>query len=235
MLPRISPDYLPGPGGHKSFKLVWEESKELPAGFTKKTVGFPRVGNNCALCHTGTWRSKPDETPHVVIGAPSHTTDVQGLLRFLAKCGQDSRFNATTILGEIDRERMDTWNQAAADQANEAVKKLGIIRPNMAKQAGYQSPPLDGLRMRAPYLHNGSVPSLRDLLEPPDKRTRAFYRDYDVYDPVNVGFITSGPEAERAGWLLDTRRRGNGNAGHTYGTRLPEDEKAALVEFLKTL
>src|SRR4030095_2999236 len=104
VLPRIFPDYLPGPGGYKAFGLVWEDGKELPSGFTKKTVGFPRVANNCAICHTGTWRSKPDDTPHVVVGAPSHTTDVQGLLRFLAKCGQDSRFNASTLLGEMGQE-----------------------------------------------------------------------------------------------------------------------------------
>ena len=42
---------LPGPGGYKSFGLVWEEGKELPAGFSKKVVGFPRVANNCAICH----------------------------------------------------------------------------------------------------------------------------------------------------------------------------------------
>src|ERR1051325_3657651 len=104
VLPRIFPDLLPGPGGYKSFGLVWEEGKELPSGFSKKVIGFPRVANNCAICHTGTWRTKEDETPHVVVAAPSHTTDVQGLLRFLTKCGQDPRFNATTILAEIDRE-----------------------------------------------------------------------------------------------------------------------------------
>ena len=104
VLPRIFPDYLPGSGGYKSFGLVWEEGKEMPVGFTKKVVGFPRVANNCAICHVGTWRSKEDETPHVVVAAPAHTVDIQSLLRFLAKCGQDPRFNAATILAEVDRE-----------------------------------------------------------------------------------------------------------------------------------
>ena len=48
---------------------------------------------------------------------------------------------------------------------------------------------LDGIWARAPYLHNGSVPNLRELLEPPPKRTKLFYRGYDAYDPDNVGFI----------------------------------------------
>jgi hypothetical protein len=103
----------------------------------------------------------------------------------------------------------------------------------MVKNHGYCSPPLDGLWMRAPYLHNGSVPTLRDLLEP--TRPATFYRGYDVFDPVNVGFISSGPEAEHAGWRVDVTVRGNGNLGHVYGTDLTGPEKSALLEYLKTL
>jgi hypothetical protein len=51
---------------------------------------------------------------------------------------------------------------------------------------------------------------------------------------VNVGFITQGPEAERAGWKLDVTERGNGNQGHTYGTELSATDKLMLVEYLKT-
>lgn len=105
----------------------------------------------------------------------------------------------------------------------------------MVKNSGYQSPPLDGLWLRAPYLHHGAVPNLRELLEPEEKRSKVFYRGYDVYDPVNVGFQTSGPEAERFGWKLDTSERGNGNQGHIYGSGLKEEEKRAILEYLKTL
>src|SRR5690349_9026508 len=104
VLPRVFPDKLPGPGGYKAFGLVWEEGKEMPVGFTKRVIGFPRVANNCAICHVGTWRSKEDETPTVVATAPAHTTDVQGLLRFLTNCGLDPRFTASNLLAEIDRE-----------------------------------------------------------------------------------------------------------------------------------
>jgi len=134
-----------------------------------------------------------------------------------------------------DRERLDTWTKAAADQANEVVKSLGINRPNMVKNQGYCSPPLDGLWMRAPYLHNGSVPTLRDLLEPVEKRTKVFYVGYDVYDPVNGGFVTRGPQAERKGWKHDVNVRGDGNQGHNYGTGLTDVEKISLVEYMKTL
>jgi hypothetical protein len=76
-------------------------------------------------------------------------------------------------LAEIgtDLERVKTWTQAAADEANRRVKDMGIDRPNMVKQEGYQSPPLDGVWLRAPYLHNGSVPNMRELLERPEQRS----------------------------------------------------------------
>jgi len=95
--------------------------------------------------------------------------------------------------------------------------------------------PLDGLWLRAPYLHNGSVPSLWDLLEIPEKRPQLFYRGYDVYDPQKVGFIAAGSEAERAGSRHETSIAGNGNGGHLYGTALSPAEKEALIEYLKTL
>jgi mono/diheme cytochrome c family protein len=105
------------------------------------------------------------------------------------------------------------------------------------KTGGYANQPLDGLWLRAPYLHNGSVPSLRALLEPADRRPAVFYIGYDVYDFDNVGFVSTGPAAERSGWRFDTQVQGNGNGGHegaAYGTQLPPHLKAALIEYLKT-
>ena len=102
------------------------------------------------------------------------------------------------------------------------------------KTNGYVNGPLDGVWLRAPYLHNGSVPTLRALLFPGTRPSR-FFRAYDVYDWGNIGFVAVGPEAEREGVLFDTTLVGNSNAGHTYGAELREDEKNALLEYLKTL
>ncbi|MDQ3621900.1 MAG: hypothetical protein M3463_05335 [Verrucomicrobiota bacterium] len=136
-----------------------------------------------------------------------------------------------------DIERMKTWNKQAAEEANRRVQQMGINRPPMVEldPYGYVSPPLDGLWLRAPYLHNGSVPNLRELLEPVEKRSKIFYFGYDVYDPVNVGFVTSGPTAERVGFKHDTSLRGESNIGHLYGTDLPPEQKEALLEYMKTL
>ena len=77
-------------------------------------------------------------------------------------------------------------------------------------------PPLLGIRASAPYLHNGSVPTLRALLDPAEKRPARF--------PLGA-----------AGFVLDTRVPGNRNIGHDFGTRLSAREKSDLVAFLETL
>jgi mono/diheme cytochrome c family protein len=133
-----------------------------------------------------------------------------------------------------DPERLHSFTEALAREMN----KIGEGQPwrfrHFRKTNGYANMPLDGLWLRAPYLHNGSVPTLRALLFP-EERLTAFYRGYDVYDWKHVGFVVSGPEAEREGVLFDTRQRGNGNGGHLYGTTRSRDEKEALLEYLKTL
>src|SRR3546814_7432400 len=75
--------------------------------------------------------------------------------------------------------------------------------------------PLDGIGLRAPYLHNGSVPTLRDLLKPAAARPKAFWRGDDVYDPHNVGFVSNVPAREGVEFFrYDTTVPGNSNAGH---------------------
>lgn len=419
VLPRMFPDLLPGPGGYQSFGLAWENGQELPVGFTKRTVGFARVGNNCALCHVATYRLSAEESPRLAVGAPAHTFDTQGMVSFLTNAAADARFNSAAVLREIDQvydlgvferalyrfllipftrkalleqreriawahrpnrsawgpgrddsfnlpkfmlagmaiddthgpsdfgstwnlskrrgpglnlnwtgespdvrtvlvdssvglgarpgdrfeadmarldrflgglappkwpyadgphavdvdaaargrsiferacaechepgrprcnkvipigevgtepERLAVWTQAAADATNRVINEdLGARRPDLVKNDGYLASPLDGAWIRAPYLHNGSVPSLRALLQPPAERPAVFHRGYDVYDPVDVGFQSRGPEAERRGRKHDVRERGNSNAGHLYGTELDEKEKEALLQYMKTL
>ena len=94
----------------------------------------------------------------------------------------------------------------------------------------YKARPLNGIWATAPYLHNGSVPNLRQLLEEPENRVKEFKVGSREFDPVNVGQVTDeGPST------LDTAIEGNSNSGHDYGTTLTEDEKWALVEYMKSL
>src|SRR5258708_7391175 len=76
VLPRIFPEYQPYPGGYVAFGMTWEEGKEMPAGFSKKTVGYVRVAANCALCHAASYRSTPDATPEVVAAVPGRAGDL---------------------------------------------------------------------------------------------------------------------------------------------------------------
>jgi hypothetical protein len=412
VLPRMFPEYLPGPGGYASLGVAWEEGSELPIGFTKKTVGFPRVSNTCAVCHTASYRGSPEAPPVFVIAGPAHTNNIQGFFSFLSKVARDPRFNPDNLLAEIglvtdlswidrllyrfliipltrqalvernfdwmsredmapwgpgrddamnltkyfmlnmpedgtygptdcpsiwnlnkyqpeegmrlnwdgatydarsvitdsalgivakpqaefaahmdwlveylgslppppypfpldqalaatghglfdaqcarchasertgksvrveevgtDRNRIASWNKEAAIAANRTATELGAERRGMVEEPldGYIAVHLDGIWLRAPYLHNGSVPTLRDLLTPAASRPAVFYRGYDVYDPKDVGFVTQGEAAEREGARFEVHRRGNGNQGHEFGVDLNGDEKDALIEYLKTL
>jgi cytochrome c5 len=96
----------------------------------------------------------------------------------------------------------------------------------------YKARPLNGIWATAPYLHNGSVPNLWQLLQPADKRVKEFYVGSREVDPVNVGLDTA---PYPGGFKFDTTLPSNSNAGHTYGTTLTDDQKWALIEYIKTL
>jgi mono/diheme cytochrome c family protein len=421
VLPRIFPEYLPTPGGYASIGIIATGGHEMPIGFSKVDIGVPRVGLNCAFCHTATVRATPTDAPVVYPGAPAHQTGAEEYVRFLAAAASDPRFTADTILGEIaknvtlslpdrllyrfvlipdtrrallrladkeattarpgwgrgrtdlvsrakfailrhpadatigtadamplwhlmgreehgylwdrsstslrdvvrsaaviegasmrwmdtdtevwdrnearqgsslrrvleylsdltppkypfavdsalaasgamtfaaqcaechdangararsvipiseigtDRSRLDAWTARSAEAFNAFGEghdwKFSSFR---APPAGYVAPPLDGAWLNAPYLHNGSVPTLSDLLEPQADRPTRFWRGYDVYDQTRAGFVSDGPDAQRLGTLFDVTQPGNGNSGHTYGTTLSANDKRALIEYLKT-
>ncbi len=138
-----------------------------------------------------------------------------------------------------DRHRLDSFTRALALNLGTVYAGYGDERfSHFRKTNGYANMPLDGIWLRAPYLHNGSVPTLRDLLEPSSNRPRTFYRGYDVYDPENIGFVSDvSSEGARRHFLLDTSTPGNSNHGHegpAYGTALSADDKRSLLEYLKT-
>ena len=134
---------------------------------------------------------------------------------------------------QTDPQRLESFTAALSVRMNTIGEGKPWRFTHFTKTNGYANMPLDGLWLRAPYLHNGSVPTLRALLNP-SERPVEFYRAYDVYDWTNVGFVSSGAAAEREGVRFNTRDRGNGNAGHVYGASLDPASKTALLEYLKT-
>jgi cytochrome c5 len=111
-------------------------------------------------------------------------------------------------------------------------------------QAGYYAPPLDGIWATAPYFHNGSVPQLAQVIDStarPTYWTRTF--DPSAYDVASMGWtftaLPSGQDAQsdpnQKKLIYDTTKLGYSSAGHTYGDALTSDDRAAVVEYLKTL
>jgi hypothetical protein len=102
--------------------------------------------------------------------------------------------------------------------------------------AAYESRVLRGIWATAPYLHNGSVPNLWELLTPAAQRRSVFMVGSRVFDPKNVGYATDRSPFENGTFVTDPQNaNGNGNRGHEYGTDLSPDERWAIIEYLKTL
>ncbi|HKO52356.1 MAG TPA: hypothetical protein VJV79_31830 [Polyangiaceae bacterium] len=105
-----------------------------------------------------------------------------------------------------------------------------------ADPGGYLCGPLDGIWARAPYLHNGAVPNIAELLKPPADRVKVFYRGNRHYDEAQLGFVVDQPrEGTRPLFKYDTSLTGNSNAGHDYGTNLDAAQRSDLIAYLKTL
>jgi hypothetical protein len=123
---------------------------------------------------------------------------------------------------------------------------FGEDYPVNLEKVGYQAPPLDGIWATAPYLHNGSVPTLAALLNSPDRPAR-FRRPpstgFEHYDTVNVGWksdvVSDLPSPalppHEARFIYDTARFGLGNGGHTFGDTLNDQERFDVIEYLKAL
>jgi hypothetical protein len=125
----------------------------------------------------------------------------------------------------------------------EALKLHGYREypPPHPPEHSYKAAPRDGIWAEPPYMHNGSVPNLYEMLIPAKERTKKFYVGQD-FDPVKVGVDTSG---ESGKFLLDTTLLGNSNAGHSFengplgngviGPLLNDEQRWELVEYLKSI
>ncbi len=111
------------------------------------------------------------------------------------------------------------------------LKELAEGAPDLSS---YKARPLDGIWATGPFLHNGSVPSLAELLKRPADRVAQFCVGSDLYDVRNIGYVSTTPCGPRQ-FLFDTRLHGNSNSGHAYGVNLSNEEKENLLEYLKTL
>ncbi len=105
-------------------------------------------------------------------------------------------------------------------------------KPEHQTDLVYKTRPINGVWASAPYLHNGSVPTIYDLLLPATQRPVTFYVGNIALDVVKVGYLTTETPNTT---LFDTRLRGNSNTGHEYGTQLSDGQRWDLVEYIKSL
>ena len=141
-------------------------------------------------------------------------------------------------LAEIgtDRGRWESYDQDFAAAQMTLYSGYPWQFKHFKKTAGYANHPLDGIWARSPYLHNGSVPTLRDLMDPASERPKVWFRGSQELDLARVGYRSD--EAGGGRFKYDTSVLGNHNYGHEgrkYGTDLPAAAKDAIVEYMKTL
>ena len=220
-------------------------SAALGAGVTPETV------DHAAIERVAAWLGdlQPPCSPHQVDpGAAERGRAIymngcavchghQGPDRFVFEGAKLGTVEPNSELG-TDPGRLDSYTEAFRQrQLTELFAGTRFQFKHFVKTNGYANMPLDALWLRGPYLHNGSVPTLRDLLAPPAERPSAFVRGIDIIDGKSGGFVSPSctPGSRPAqGFCYDTRVLGNGNGGHTFGTTLQANEKDDLIAYLLT-
>ena len=218
-------------------------SASLGAGVTPVTIDHERLKRVADWA----WTSPPPDYPFAV----DRTIASRGQALYgehCLDCHADHTFRDGQIkgsrVGEVeplaaigtDRHRWASYTYKFSANQYTLYPDSDYRFNRFRKTEGYANHPLDAIWARAPYLHNGSVPTLRDLLEPPEARPRVFYRGYDVFDQEKVGFRADVASENGVDYTrYDTSLPGNSNDGHRYGLELSAEDKDALVEYMKTL
>lgn len=210
---------------------------------TTNTTYLPELGVEADKVLLGT-------DPTMVVNAIAHKVDPGVLkpllpeaLQGMEKAPRGAVLQAA-VRGVIGRKLSETGLEG--DELQQLVLRLNGERvalrsPPPAILKTYKARPLNGIWATAPYLHNGSVPNLYQLLLQDEQRVKTFKVGSRQFDPVNVGYITD------QGFLFDTQLPGNLNRGHNGPdfTQLQaedgsyrdftHDERLALLEYIKTL
>ena len=210
------------------------KSAALGAGVTPTTIDLLRIQRVADWL----WQLPPPAYPYEI----NQNLAATGERLFQNSCASCHAFGGSQTgkvvpIAEIgtDSHRLDSYTYETLSNQNTLYTGYPWRFKNFRKTDGYANAPLDGIWLRAPYLHNGSVPTLRDLLEVPDKRPKEFYRGDDVFDRQKVGFVSDSKDNSHKYFKFDTTLPGNSNSGHLYGTDLSPEEKDALVEYMKKL
>jgi len=187
------------------------------------------------------------DTGALEIPPTSYTAEDSALLKDCAGVNAGEAFSgnsfAKTVQVAVDRIKQKAYAAAGIDEAQQQVMEDLDQRGQVAWRdtlldtqppyGPYAARPLYGIWAAAPYLHNGSVPTLYHLLLPPEQRPKTFALGGREYDPVRLGFVVD-TSCSQQDCVVDTTRTGDGNGGHLWGTDLTEPDRMALLEYLKT-
>jgi hypothetical protein len=225
----------------------WDGNARSPIGrnmLASLGLGAPMVGTKGQLDFAGlkrhtelTERIEPPKYPWAIDEALAK----RGAAHYQAQCAKchdgpedDTRLFDIAEIGTAPQ-RVRAFTPAVATGFNAFLAKVEIpgyqpsTEPGLRSTGKIWSPSLQGVWARSPYLHNGSVRTMQELLMPPASRANSHRRGTQVYDQVQMGYIDEGHH------VVDGSQPQNSPAGHDYGTRLTAEQKRELIEFLKTL
>ena len=187
------------------------------------------------------------DTGALMIPPKSYTAEDANLLKDCAGVKAGTAFTgnsfAKTVQVAVDNIKQKAYAAEGIDAAQQrrmedldqhgSVAWRDTLLDTKPPYGPYAARPLYGIWAAAPFLHNGSVPTLYDLLLPPEQRPKKFALGTRAYDPVKLGFAV-GTSCDQQDCIVDTALTGDGNGGHLWGTDLSEADRRALLEYLKT-
>ncbi len=242
----------------------WPEQVLGPIDATKAAAGEQLFGELCAGCHT-TWPYRWSDAraegkrfientfvPADLIGTdptqldgvtfdPAPTMLTGALASYVGGQARASEgdFKAA-LVAELAKSAMADAGAFTREELTSLHGYEAVGAKPPAPVRSYKAAPRDGVWATGPFLHNGSVPNLYELLLPAAQRSRTFAIGRG-FDPVRVGVDTTGGPGV---YVFDTALPGNANTGHSFeagrgkgivGRELTDAERWALVEYLKSL
>jgi mono/diheme cytochrome c family protein len=213
---------------------------------------------NCVSCHAIIDRKDPHRKVTAVMNDSG--TDPGAAENFFTRTGPSGKLSGVTVnfvpftakippvatadmmlTNEVTGVILGAFKQAPPDELRQlsfrAATSAGVQPAVVRQGAKYKGRPLNGIWATAPYLHNGSVPTLDALLQPAARRPSSFAIGVRTFDPVHVGFLTDAPgfPCYNVNNPDGTPIVGNSNIGHEFGANLSDVARGQLLEYLKTL
>lgn len=229
--------------GYRITPPVWDEAVLGPIDHEKAARGWELYQQNCAKCHEAFETTREGLIDYKLFSLETVGTDMNEAINWVQPVFIDSK---TFGMGEAHQATLGAIAQAFYKSRNMTPDEIAkwnsgrtepaVWRDTMKvtpRGVTYPAKPLAGVWATAPYLHNGSVPTLHDLLLQVDQRPKTFPVGQREYDPAKLGYKIEG--APSWAFLFDTSVDGNRNSGHEFGTTLSEEDRAALLEYIKTI